>query len=412
MAKKANDQEIEEILGHGVAEVIGRDHLVADLKKGDILRIKLGMDPTSPDLHLGHAVVLRKMRLLQDLGHQVVIIVGDYTARIGDPSGRAKARPALDPIAIDKNAETYLDQVKKILDPKKIELHKNSEWLSKLSFADLIKLASNFTVARTLERDDFAKRLKEGSDIHLHELLYPLMQAYDSVVIKASVEFGGTDQTFNMLAGRELQKKLGYPEQDIVTCPLLLGLDGEHKMSKSLGNYIGITESAESMYGKTMSIPDALILSYFDMVVDLPAAEIAKIKKEMDEGANPRDIKMRLAREICTIYHSAKEAARAEEAFVKLFQKKETPKGIPAKRLPAGEMSLAEIVHALGFASSKTEARRVIEQGGVKVDGKLMTDPNHVIIIGSKNFTEFLVQKGKRCFGKVRSIELSSREPR
>jgi tyrosyl-tRNA synthetase len=408
MAKKATQAEIENILGRGVADVVGRDRLIEALKNGTTLRFKMGMDPTSPDIHIGHAVGLRVLRKLQDLGHEIVVIIGDYTARIGDPSGRSKTRPPLDPSAIEKNAATYLAQVGKILDKKKIELRKNSEWLAKLSFADIIKLATNFTVARTLERDDFAKRYKEGTEIYLHELLYPLMQAYDSVAIKASVEMGGTDQTFNMLAGRELQKKLNLPEQAVISVPLLVGLDGVNKMSKSLGNYIGVTEPAESIYGKVMSIPDALIMSYFELATELALNEIAAIKEEWEAGANPRDLKMRLAREIAAIYTSEKEATKAEEAFVKQFQKKEVPEEVPVKEFSAGQMSLAEIVRALGFASSKTEARRVIEQGGVEVDGNKITDPNHVIIIGSKDFTDFLVKKGSRCYAKVHSIKMSS----
>jgi len=393
MAKKATEEQIKEILGRGVANVIGVERLTDALKKGETLRFKMGLDPTSPDIHLGHVVGLRILGKMQELGHEIVVIVGDYTARIGDPSGRSKTRPPLEPAAIDANAKTYLAQVGKILDVKKIELEKNSKWLSKLTFADLIKLAANFTVARTLERDDFAKRYKEGVEIYLHELLYPLMQAYDSVAINASVELGGTDQTFNMLAGRELQKKMGLPEQAVISCPLLVGLDGVNKMSKSLGNYIGITESAESMYGKVMSIPDALILNYFELATEMSMEEIAIVKKKLDEGENPRDIKMWLAREIIKLYHSEKDAQKAEECFIKTFQKKETPDEVAEKTIKS--KILVDALVEVGFASSKTDARRTVEQGGVKIDGIVAEDPLLAIRPG------MLIQKGKRFFVRI-----------
>jgi tyrosyl-tRNA synthetase len=394
MAKKATEEQIKEILSRGVANVIGVEQLTEALKRGETLRFKMGLDPTSPDIHLGHVVGLRILGKMQELGHEIVVIVGDYTARIGDPSGRSKTRPPLAPEAIDANAKTYLAQVAKILDVKKIELKKNSKWLSKLTFADLIKLATNFTVARTLERDDFAKRFKEGVEIYLHELLYPLMQAYDSVAIKASVEIGGTDQTFNMLAGRELQKKMGLPEQAVISCPLLVGLDGVNKMSKSLGNYIGITESAEGMYGKVMSIPDALILNYFELATEMSMEEIAIVKKKLDEGENPRDVKMWLAREIVALYHPNGAAEKAEESFVKTFQKKEVPDEVKEKKTRS--KILADVLVEVGFALSKTEARRTVEQGGVKVDGNVVNDATIEVKSGS------LIQKGKRFFVRIR----------
>jgi tyrosyl-tRNA synthetase len=394
MPKKADAKTIEEVLSRGVDEVIHRSHLAADLKKGDLLRVKLGMDPTAPDLHLGHAVLLRKLREFQDLGHEVVLIIGDYTALIGDPSGRSKTRPPLEPAQIDKNAETYLVQAGKVLDLKKVEVHKNSEWLRKLSFADLLKLAANFTVARIIERDDFQKRLAGGVDVALHELLYPLMQAYDSVAIKASVELGGTDQRFNMLAGRELQKKIGQPEQDVMTCPLLVGLDGEKKMSKSLGNYIGLTEAPESMYGKTMSIPDRLIIHYFELATLVSQDEIGKISKTLVAGENPRNIKMRLAREIVTVYHGKAAATKAEEAFVRTFQKHETPEEMSTLRVDK-KMPLHKIIVAAGFAKTASEAKRVIEEGGVKLDGTVVEDPNATLTKGA------VLQKGKRFFAKI-----------
>jgi tyrosyl-tRNA synthetase len=399
MAKKATEEQIKEILGRGVANVIGVERLTEALKKGETLRFKMGLDPTSPDIHLGHAVGLRILRKMQELGHEIVVIVGDYTARIGDPSGRSKTRPPLEPEAIDANAKTYLAQVGKILDVKKIDLEKNSKWLSKLTFADLIKLATNFTVARTLERDDFAKRYKEGIEIYLHELLYPLMQAYDSVAIKASVEMGGTDQTFNMLAGRELQKKMGLPEQSVISCPLLVGLDGVNKMSKSLGNYIGITESAESMYGKVMSIPDALIMSYFELATEMPPEEIKIVKKKMDEGENPRDIKMQLAREIVSLYHKYPAAAdQAEKTFINVFQKREVPDDVKTIFSLIQKQTLSQLLVWVGFASSKSDAVRTIEQGGVKIDGNIIKDPNKIFVLDKKGV---LIQKGKRHFVRV-----------
>ena len=404
MAKKATDEQIEELLGRGVAEVIGREHLVNDLKKGNVLRFKLGMDPTSPDLHLGHAVILRKLRKFQDMGHEAVVIIGDYTARIGDPSGRSKTRPPLEPEAIDENAKTYFAQVAKILNVKKIKLEKNSKWLSKLTFADLIKLAVNFTVARTLERDDFANRYKEGMDIHLHELLYPMMQAFDSVAINASVELGGTDQKFNMLAGRELQKKLGQTEQEVITFPLLVGLDGTHKMSKSLGNYIGITESAESMYGKVMSIPDSLILNWFELATEMPENEIKKVKELLSGGDNPRDIKMLLAREITSLYHSDKEVNDAEDEFVSVVQNKNLPKNIeelvyesPTKD-KEHSMPLRNWVKWVFDQSeekhSMTQCRQLIEEGAVLIDGKKMEEPDEIVTITQK---DVLFQKKRFC---------------
>lgn len=394
-ANKANIDQIKRIFGRGAAEIIGEDQLFAALTAGIPLKFKMGMDPTSPDLHLGHAVGLRILRKLQDLGHEIVVIIGDYTARIGDPSGRSKTRPPLDGNQIDANAKTYFSQVGKILDVKKLEIRKNSEWLSELSFADLIKLASYFTVARTLERDDFSKRYKEGTEIFLHELLYPLMQAYDSVAIGAMVEVGGTDQTFNMLAGRELQKKQELYEQSVVSVRLLVGLDGVKKMSKSLGNYIGLTEAPENMYGKVMSIPDTLIIDYFELATEISDEEIAKIKSELDNGANPRDIKMRLAREIVALYHPEGVAQKAEDAFVKTFQKKETPDRVPEIDLSGDKRNIVDALIEAGFADSKTNARQLIEQKGIKINGQITTDIKAQIKRGD------LIQKGKRFFVRV-----------
>lgn len=383
-----------------IQDVIVRESLEKKLSGTKKLRIKIGMDPTAPDLHLGHAVCLRLLKQFQDAGHTIVFIIGDYTARIGDPSGKSKTRPELDPKEIDKNAKTYFKQVGLILDLKKAEICFNSKWLSKLSFADVVKLAAKFTVARIMERDDFTKRFKAGVDISCHELLYPMMQAYDSVAIKADVEVGGTDQTFNMLAGRELQKKMELPEQDVITVPLLVGLDGEHKMSKSLGNYIGLTDVPEDMYGKVMSIPDRLLMQYFELCTELSSEEIQKTRDELvSSHANPRDMKMRLAKMIVAKYHGDAKAKKAEEQFISVFQKKEMPDDIPEIRAGKKQMDVVELLMIAKFATSKTEARRLIEQKGVKVEGETIVDPVQKIEIGKNGV---LVQKGKRFFVKIR----------
>lgn len=393
--KSLSDQQILDLFHGLVDDVIVRGHLEARLKKGEKLRVKIGMDPTAPDLHLGHAVALRLLRRFQDLGHTVVFIIGDYTARIGDPSGKSKTRPQLEAKDIDKNAKTYFKQVGKILDLKKAEVRYNSEWLGKLKFEDVIRLTAKFTVARILERDDFAKRYKAGEELSCHELLYPMMQAYDSVAIKADVEVGGTDQRFNMLAGRELQKKMGLPEQDVITVPLLVGLDGKDKMSKSLGNYIGITEAPEEMYGKVMSIPDTLIGNYILLATDTMSG--LAVKRELDAGKNPRDIKMQLARSIVTCYHTAKDAEKAEAAFVALFQKHEQPTDMPTWKATKGA-TLADALVGSGLVASKSEARRMIEQKGVKVDGQIATDMNQQLSTPKQGF---VIQKGKRHFVRV-----------
>lgn len=405
MAKRITEEEIEQILGRGIEEVIIRDHLARDLAKGTPLRIKLGADPTAPDLHLGHAVVLRKLRQFQELGHTIVFIIGDYTALIGDPSGRSKTRPALDAKTIEKNAETYFKQVGKILDLKKTEVHRNSEWFREMSVADFIVLSSKFTTARILERDDFEKRLKEGTEMGHHETLYPIMQAQDSVAINASVEIGGTDQKFNMLAGRDLQRKMGMDEQDVITCPLLIGTDGEKKMSKSLGNYVGLTDEPEDMYGKVMSIPDRLIVHYFQLATDVPDAEVEKISRGLSKNENPRDYKARLAREIVSMYHGKKAAGDAERAFEKTFRNKEVPEDVrecTMKNLPAGKAgekcTIVDCLVLAKLAASKSEARRVIMEGGVKLDGRVVKDSNTVISIPKSGV---LIQKGKRHFVRI-----------
>ncbi|MEK7073062.1 MAG: tyrosine--tRNA ligase [Patescibacteria group bacterium] len=391
--KGLSEPQIAALFGRSVENVVVRDHLIARLKEGKKLRLKIGMDPTAPDLHIGHAVVLRLLRRFQDAGHTVVFIIGDYTARIGDPSGKSKTRPQLEAKEIDRNAKTYFAQVGKILDVKKAEIRYNSAWLGKLKFDDLLRLTARFTVARILERDDFAKRYKGGVDISCHELLYPMMQAYDSLAIKADVEVGGTDQTFNMLAGRELQKKMNLPEQDVLTVPLLVGTDGVNKMSKSLGNYIGLSEKPEEMYGKVMSIPDVLIPNWFKLATELSDADIS----ELVRGDNPRDQKMRLAREIVALYYGAKATEKAEAAFVSVFQKHEAPTDVVEMRVK-NNLSLVDLLVATTLATSKTEARRLVEQKGVKLDGAVVDNPAVPINVPK---TGVLLQKGKRHFVRV-----------
>ena len=405
MSSQPSLNAIHDLLTRGVHDVIVRAHLERDLKKGATLRIKLGMDPTAPDLHLGHAVVLRKLRAFQELGHQIVFIIGDATARIGDPSGKSKSRPPLSSAQIESNAQTYFEQVGQILNIKKVEIHRNSEWLDKFTIADFIKLAASFTVSRMIERDDFSKRLKSGAELGVHELLYPTMQAYDSVAIRASVELGGTDQTFNVLAGRDLQRKMGMSEQDVITCPLLIGLDGKEKMSKSLGNYIGISEDAHQMFGKVMTIPDGLMVHYFELATEVSEQEIQKIKKSLAAGENPRNMKALLAREVVALYHGAKAAREAEAAFDRVFKQKGKPAIIPVIKISYSHVlkntsiPMVDLLVATKLVASKSEARRVIFEGGVKVDGKVIHDPVAMIALDKKGV---LVQKGKRHFVRLR----------
>lgn len=392
-------KRIDRVLERCVIEAVDRESLRAKLLSGRPLRIKFGADPSSADLHLGHAVCLRKLREFQELGHQVVFIVGDYTARIGDPSGKSKTRPQLTGEQVDANAKTYFEQAGKVLDVTKMEIHFNGEWFAKMSFAEILALAANFTVARMIERDDFDKRLKEGTDIHLHELMYPMMQAYDSVAVKADVEIGGSDQRFNILAGRELQKKSGMAPQDCLFLgPIMLGTDGVKKMSKSLGNYVGLTDLPSQMFGKVMSIPDALIWDWFAMATDVTGTEVAELKLACERGElNPRDAKMRLAREIIALYHSAIEAEGAQSAFIAMFQKKEVPEVMPEVPVAEGETLVAILVKA-GLAASNGEARRTIEQGGVKIGGEAVTDINVAPVPTEEGL---VLQKGKRHFVRL-----------
>jgi tyrosyl-tRNA synthetase len=380
-------------LFRGVDEIIIDTELKKALGGDRKLRIKLGVDPSRPDIHLGHAVPLRILRRLQDKGHTIIFLIGDATARIGDPSGRNKTRPVLTDAEIKANAKTYMDQVGKILDKDKAELRYNSEWLDKLSFTDLLKLASNFTVAQLIEREDFKTRLDSGQELVLHEMLYPVMQAYDSVMLKADVEFGGTDQRFNNLAGRSLQKKLGQRPQQVVLTKLLVGLDGVNKMSKSLDNYIGITDAPLDMYGKVMSIPDNLIAPYYELCTDIELGVIDELVKTLADGANPRDSKASLAREIVTIYHGAKEAIAAEEAWNNQFRDGQRPTDIESKTVKSKK--LVDALVELGLAPSNSDARRLLEQNGVKI--------NDVVADQTTGFASGdIIQVGKRRFVQVK----------
>lgn len=393
-----------DVIKRGVSEIIPEDDLVRKIEKSlktkTPLNVKLGCDPSRPDLHLGHSVVLRKLRQFQDLGHQAILIVGDFTGMIGDPSGRNKTRPALSLEETRKNGESYFEQATKILSKQKTKMMYNSEWLAKMSFADVIKLASKYTVARMLERDDFTLRYKAGEPISVHEFLYPLAQAMDSVAINADIELGGTDQKFNLLVGRDIQREFGKEPQVILTTPILVGTDGVEKMSKSLDNYIGLSDSPNEMYGRTLSIPDSLIYDYFLLTTDVPISELVKIKKELDDkSVNPRDIKRRLAREIVTLYHSHDDAVSAEKEFDKIFVKKDIPDEIEERAygIPDTGVSILQLLSDTDLASSKSEARRLVEQGGVSIDGEKISD-SKAIIKANKPIT---VKVGKRRFLKI-----------
>ncbi|HSX14576.1 MAG TPA: tyrosine--tRNA ligase [Candidatus Saccharimonadales bacterium] len=368
---------MKESLWRGIEEIIDQKQLEKLLAGTKPLRLKFGVDPSSPDIHLGHTVILRCLARLQKLGHTVIFLIGDTTALIGDPSGKNKTRPVIDRDEVERNAKTYLEQVNKILDVDKAEIRRNSEWLDDLSLAKLLELASNFTVAQLIEREDFKNRLDAGSDLGLHELIYPLMVAYDSVVLKADVEFGGTDQRFNMLAGRALQKKMGQPAQQVVMGKLLVGTDGSQKMSKSLGNYIGITDAASDMYGKIMSIPDNLIVPYYELCTDIDQPVLEQLTKTLAEGANPRDAKASLAREIVTIYHGEEAALAAEVDFDRVFRHKELPQNIVEVEVSTGDQDVATMLVELGLSQTKSEAKRVIVQGGVRINGQRVSEAKH-----------------------------------
>lgn len=389
--------ENKDMLEKGMVEFIGREEVEKKIASGEKLKIKWGADPTAPDLHLGHAVILNKLKQFQDGGHEVILIIGDYTSQVGDPSGKNKTRPMLTSEQIEEGAKTYLEQVGKILDVDKITIKKNSEWFADLKFDELIKLLSKLTVASILERDDFSKRFKEGSDIGLHELLYPFMQAYDSVMVKPDIEIGGTDQKFNMLAGRTLMKKMDIKPQAVITMPLLLGTDGVKKMSKSLGNYIGINEAPAEIFGKTMSIPDELIVPYYELCTNVTPDALEIIEDELKSGENPRDIKARLAKMIVETYHNAALAEEAENEFDKVFKDKQQPTEIPELNMKKTVYALADIVSRAGI-SSLSEAKRLISQGGVRINDEVITDPS----VRIETEDGMVLQIGKRRFFKIK----------
>jgi len=398
----ADPKKIDEILNRGVEEVVVKKELEEKLKSGKQLRIKWGVDPSRPDLHIGHSVVLKKLKEFQEMGHRVIFLIGDFTGMIGDPSGKSKTRPALSRDEVLKNSKTYFDQVGKVLDIKKTEVRYNSEWYSKLTLEETLKIASKFTIARILERDDFSKRFKNGVDIAVSEFIYPVMQAYDSVMLNADVEIGATDQKFNMLAGRELQKKMGLIPQNVLMTPLLVGLDGVQKMSKSLDNYIGVTESANSMFGKIMSIPDSLIINYFTLLTNSSDEKLEKIKKDLENPKiNPRDLKVSLAKEIIAFYHSKKEADLSEHEFNRIFRDKKQPsENLLSKANIRRDDDIKNILDLLvktKLASSKSEAKRLVEGKAVEIDGKVITDWKQTVEI--KN--GMVVRAGKRKFAKI-----------
>ena len=387
------------LLRRGSDEIIPEDELVDRLREGKRMVVKLGLDPTAPDLHLGHTVVINKLRQFQQLGHRVVFLIGDFTGMIGDPTGKSATRPALSREEIRANALTYQQQVFKILDQEQTEIRFNSEWMEAMSPADLVRLMAKYTVARMLERDDFAKRFKSQQSIAIHEFLYPLAQGYDSVALKADVELGGTDQKFNLLVGREIQRAYDVRPQVILTTPLLEGLDGVQKMSKSLDNYIGITESPTEMFGKLMSISDDIMWRYFELLSFRDMAQIEGYKKQVAEGANPRDIKFLLGEEIVARFHSEADATRAREDFIQRFQKGAIPDEMPEVSLLAsdGTLPIANVLKLAGLCPSTSDAMRMIKQGAVRIDGERLEDPRQALTAGTK----FVLQVGKRKFARV-----------
>ncbi|AMW16917.1 tyrosine--tRNA ligase [Glaesserella parasuis] len=391
-------QSIETVLAElkrGIEDVYSEADLIEKLKENRPLRVKLGADPTAPDIHLGHTVVLNKLRQFQNFGHEVIFLIGDFTATVGDPSGKNATRPPLSREDVLRNAETYKEQIYKILDPQKTRIVFNSEWLGELGTIGMIRLASNYTVARMLERDDFKKRFNNNQSIAIHEFIYPLLQGHDSVALEADIELGGTDQTFNLLIGRELQKAAGQKPQVAMTLPLLVGLDGEKKMSKSLGNYIGVTEAPNEMFGKIMSISDELMWDWYNLLSFRPLTEIAQLKADVEAGKNPRDVKILLAKEIIARFHSEADADAAEQEFINRFQKGAMPDEMPEFTFE-GEIGLATLLKEAGLVPSTSEAIRSAQQGGVKIDGEKVDDVKQNAQKGT-----FVYQVGKRKFARV-----------
>jgi len=387
------------IIRRGTEEILIEEELVAKLKEGRPLRVKAGFDPTAPDLHLGHTVLLNKMRQLQELGHEIMFLIGDFTGMIGDPSGKNETRPPLTREQVQENALTYQKQVFKVLDPEKTRIMFNSEWGNKLSAVDLIRLAASHTVARMLERDDFHKRFTSGQPIAIHEFLYPLLQGYDSVEMQSDIELGGTDQKFNLLMGRELQKEAGQKPQIVIMLPLLPGLDGVKKMSKSLGNYIGIDETADQIFGKVMSISDETMWLWFELISFRTMEEIQALRDQVNNGMNPRDIKFLLGEELAARFHSSEAAGSARENFIAQFQKGQIPEGLPEIKVSvgAGGMPIANLIKATKLTESTSDAVRMLEQGAVRVDGERILDRN----VQMKSGKTIILQVGKRRFAKV-----------
>ncbi|MDX1345968.1 MAG: tyrosine--tRNA ligase [Sedimenticolaceae bacterium] len=391
--------EAFELIARGTDEILLEEDLVKKLEKGRPLRIKAGFDPTAPDLHLGHTVLVNKLRQFQELGHEVYFLIGDFTGMIGDPTGKNVTRKPLTREQVLENARSYEEQIFKILDRKKTKVVFNSEWMGKMDAADMVQLASSQTVARMLERDDFSKRYKGGQAIAIHEFLYPLIQGYDSVALQSDVELGGTDQKFNLLMGRQLQEQHGQEPQIVITMPILEGLDGVQKMSKSLGNYIGITDAPDEMFGKIMSISDDLMWRYFELLSFRPMQEIDGFRKQVEEGGNPRDIKFLLAEEIIERFHDMASAKKARENFIARFQKGAMPDEMPEKMIASSSegLPIANVLRDGGLVSSTSEAMRMIKQGAVRIDGNKVTDKSLVCLPG----TTHVYQVGKRRFARI-----------
>ncbi len=388
-----------DLIKRGTDEILIESELLDKLKTGRSLRIKAGFDPTAPDLHIGHTVLINKLRQFQDLGHEVLFLIGDFTGMIGDPTGKSATRPPLTRDEVIENARTYEQQIFKILDPEKTLVMFNSSWMNEMSSADLIALAARHTVARMLERDDFSKRYQSGQPISIHEFLYPLIQGYDSVAMKADVELGGTDQKFNLLVGRELQKHYGQPQQTVITMPILEGLDGVQKMSKSLNNYIGINEAPDEMFGKLMSISDELMWRYFELLSFRPMSEIEGFRQEIANGKNPRDIKFLLGEEIVERFHDEAAASQVRNNFIARFQQGEMPEDMSEISLtaPDGALPIANVLREAGLTSSTSEAMRMVRQGAVKIDGEKVEDPKREISSGGTH----VYQVGKRRFARI-----------
>lgn len=389
--------KLSELLDRGVADVIVRKELEAMLADKKKLNVKFGIDPSGADLHIGHIVVIKKLKQLQEMGHKIFLVFGNFTGQIGDPSEKLEARKIKTKAELEKNAEHYIKQVGKIIDIRKIEVVWNADWLEKLTLKDTVRLAQSFTVHQLLERDMYQERIKQKLPIYMHEFLYPLLQGYDSAALKADIELGGTDQTFNMLAGREIQRALGQKPQCVITVPILEGTDGKVKMGKTTGNYIGVNESPREMYGKIMSIPDDMIIKYFELATDVSTTDIKLMREALTKGENPMKLKMRLGRELVTIYHSKDLAKKAEEEFINIFRKDKMPDEIPVKKFKKGLYKAINLIALTGILPSKSEIRRMVQGGGIKINGEKISDENAQINLDK----EILIQAGKRKFIKI-----------